>query len=586
MVAIKITPDMTVKDINMKHPVCQDVFRKYGMAGCGGQYGPPEPLEFFATAHNVNLEELIRDLENAASGIQVQIEKESAVTQGAIDEARLNKLYKLFVKAALIFTLTGGTLWGVISLTWIALTGSYSAPYYALTQAHAHMQTFGWVGLFIMGVAYYVIPKFKASSLRNSAVAYLSFILMTTGIVLRGIAQPLAHISVFGYLNVFSGAIEVVAVGCFGYLLVRTATESKQKYEFFEKFIYTSIVYFLLLALFNFFLTLNMFAANDNVVRQPYNAIFLHIMLIGFVTMMILGISMRVLPHFMGLKEPSVRMGNVAFYLLNAGIILNVIGLLTENFMLQSHLLVISYLLEFLGVIFFVTGLKIFAKPLTRLKIEGVDNAYMRFIKLSYLWFLFSFAMIFLGSYYQLKTLNEIPHFYAGAYRHALTVGFITTMIMGVAQRVLPVFNGTSLYSNKLMRLSFFLILFGNIARVAFQICTGFFGKWAFLLMGISGYVEFAALALFSYNIWKTLNYREPVSEVVPSDISGDSRVYDVLTQYPEFREIFVNFGFKKLSDPNFLKFIPKFVTLSMACKVEGGDLNKLVETLNVRLKQ
>ncbi len=590
---VKITPDMTVKDINMKYPVCQEVFGKYGMAGCGGQYGPPEPLEFFATAHNVNLEELIRDLENAASGIQVRREKESVVTQGAIDEARLNKLYKLFVKAALVFTLTGGALWGVISLTWIAIAGSYQAPYYPSIQAHAHVQTLGWVGLFIMGVAYYIIPKFKMSLLKDTALAYLSFILMTGGIVLRGIAQPLAYIRIFGYLNVLSGAMELLAVGCFAYLLVRTVMESKEKREFFERFLYASITYFLILALCNFFMTIDMFAARDNVLHQPYNGIFLHIMLIGFITMMILGVSTRVLPHFMGLKEPSIWMSNISFYLINGGIILNVIGLLTEGFILQNHILFISYLLEFHGAIFFVTGLKIFTRPRAKLRIEGVDNAYMWFIKLAYFWFLFSFAMIFLGAYYQIKSLNEIPHFYIGAYRHALTVGFITTMIMGVAYRILPVFNGTSLYSNKIMRATFFLILFGNIARVGFQLGTGFFGKGAFLLMGISGYIEFAALALFSYNIWKTLNFHEPVvsagtiggTDAAETGITENSKVSEILLQHPELREMFVELGFKKLSNPNFVRFIPKFVTLSQACKVEGVDLNKAVEVLNNRLK-
>lgn len=590
---VKITPDMTVKDINIKYPACQEVFKKYGIGGCGGEYGPPEPVDFFARAHNVNLDDLIRDLEEAASAGPGQAVKPSSLTQEEVDEARLNKLYKLFIKAALVFTLTGGTLWGVIALTWIAVTTSYSAPYYALTQAHGHMQTLGWVGLFIMGVAYYVIPKFKMSKLRDTALAYLSFILMTTGIAMRGIVQPLAFIKAFSYLNVLSGALELIAVGCFGYLMIRTTAESKERHEFFEKYLFASIAYFFILMLWNFFIVIDMFATNSIVIGQPYNSIFLHLLLVGFVGMMILGVSMRVLPHFMGLKEPNARLSNISFYLFNIGIILNVVGYLIEGYLLSTHLLFLSYLLEFHGALFFVIALKIFAKPRTILNIQGVDNAYMWFIKLSYFWFFVSVVMIFLGSYYQLKTFNEIPHFYIGAYRHAFTVGFITTIMMGVAYRVLPVFNGTSLYSNKIMRISFLLILFGNIARVVFQLGTGFFGKPAFLLMGTSGYFEFTALALFSYNIWKTLNYCEPATistaayatKAVSGAISETSKLYEALTQHPELRETFVELGFKKLSDPNFIKLIPKFVTLSQACKVEGVELNKVIETLNNKLK-
>src|SRR3972149_4035738 len=144
---------MTVKALNMKYPACQDVFGKYGMGGCGGQYGPPEPLEFFATAHNVDLAALIRDLEEAASSGKAPAAERHAPTQEEVDEARLNKLYKLFVKTALVFTLTGGTLWGVVTLTWIALAGSYFSPYYSMTQAHGDMQTPGRGGVFFMGGA-------------------------------------------------------------------------------------------------------------------------------------------------------------------------------------------------------------------------------------------------------------------------------------------------------------------------------------------------------------------------------------------------------------------------------------------------
>src|SRR3989338_4997472 len=136
---VKITADMTVKEINIKYPACQEVFKKYGIGGCGGQYGPPEPVDFFARAHNVNLDELVNALNEAAESAPAIAAKSTSVTQEEVDEARLNKLYKLFVKAALVFTLTGGTLLGVIALTWIALSGSYGAPYYALTQAHGHM---------------------------------------------------------------------------------------------------------------------------------------------------------------------------------------------------------------------------------------------------------------------------------------------------------------------------------------------------------------------------------------------------------------------------------------------------------------
>ena len=51
--AESIDHSMLVSDISRSYPQCKPVFEKYGIAGCGGEYGPPEPLFIFAAAHRV-----------------------------------------------------------------------------------------------------------------------------------------------------------------------------------------------------------------------------------------------------------------------------------------------------------------------------------------------------------------------------------------------------------------------------------------------------------------------------------------------------------------------------------------------------
>src|SRR5262245_32407581 len=63
-----INHSMLVSDINRDHPECRPVFEKYGIAGCGGEYGPPEPLFIFAAAHRVPLRELVDELNAAVRG--------------------------------------------------------------------------------------------------------------------------------------------------------------------------------------------------------------------------------------------------------------------------------------------------------------------------------------------------------------------------------------------------------------------------------------------------------------------------------------------------------------------------------------
>src|SRR5664280_3436478 len=63
-----IQHSMLVAEINQKFPQCLPVFEKYGIAGCGGKFGPPEPLFIFAAAHRVPLREFVDELNKAVRG--------------------------------------------------------------------------------------------------------------------------------------------------------------------------------------------------------------------------------------------------------------------------------------------------------------------------------------------------------------------------------------------------------------------------------------------------------------------------------------------------------------------------------------
>jgi len=51
-----------------------------------------------------------------------------------------------------------------------------------------------------------------------------------------------------------------------------------------------------------------------------------HLMLLGFITMMVYGVGLHVLPRFSGRPLYSERLANVQFYLANLGLLIMVIG--------------------------------------------------------------------------------------------------------------------------------------------------------------------------------------------------------------------------------------------------------------------
>src|SRR6516164_8994996 len=94
-----------------------------------------------------------------------------------------------------------------------------------------------------------------------------------------------------------------------------------------------------------------------------------------------------------------------------------------------------------------------------------------------------------------------------GASRHALTVGFISVMILCVGQRVLPAFAGMrTLWSTKLMFLGLFLLTFGCALRVCAEVLAyQDYARSAWRVLPGSALLELAALTLFAVNIMGTL---------------------------------------------------------------------------------
>jgi iron-sulfur cluster repair protein YtfE (RIC family) len=58
----KITGNTSVAEVVKCCPSARRIFDRHGLKGCGGEHGPSEPLSFFAAAHHVNADELLREL--------------------------------------------------------------------------------------------------------------------------------------------------------------------------------------------------------------------------------------------------------------------------------------------------------------------------------------------------------------------------------------------------------------------------------------------------------------------------------------------------------------------------------------------
>lgn len=481
-------------------------------------------------------------------------------------ENRLIRLHKAYILAAFAVTLTFGTSWGVINLVRISRQQFFSGPEYAATQAHGHAQIFGWVALFIMGVAFYTFPRFKHKRLGTLLPAWTALLLLFAGVVLRSLAQPLAHHRTWADALIFSALLELIAIVLFVGNLVWVRLSSRGPGLLLEPFVLASLSFLLYAAIWNVRLCLAMAASGTTLVPEPANGQFIFVSVLGFIVNMILGYSLRFLPILLGVQKARAAPVLAAFSLFNAGVLARLLDWP-----------VVSGPTVFAATTIFAAVIHVFEKPVTYAKTRGVDPTFPWFVRLAYFWLLIATALMAAGDLYAWHAGQLLPHSFTGAYRHALTVGFITTMMLGLGHRMLPAFVGVNLYRIGWMRVSFGLIALGNLLRVTLELATLSGRPWTFLIMGCSGFLELGAIGLFAANIVASF-LEKPVYVFAPEQINPATRVRWLLEVFAPARAILEAAGVRRVDD------LGPTATLEMVAADQGLSLPDLMEKLRAEV--
>src|SRR5262249_31409105 len=91
-------------------------------------------------------------------------------------------------------------------------------------------------------------------------------------------------------------------------------------------------------------------------------------------------------------------------------------------------------------------------------------------------------------------------HAYYGAIRHAITVGFISLMIVGVAAKVVPTLSGIDIHKLPGLWIPFLLINTGCTLRVVAHTWTGVTPA-SCPIAGVSGLLEVLGLAIWGLHL-------------------------------------------------------------------------------------
>src|SRR5215510_1434334 len=359
-------------------------------------------------------------------------------------------IYRPFFLAGIATVLTLGCMWGAINLLAIGLKQNFNTISYSWILAHGHAMVFGFVGFFIMGLAYQVFPRFKQTSLWRPRLALASLPLMVGGIAL----QTVAHLSVPAAgalpLEVLAAVIQLSAVGIFGLAIVKTARRA-HKPERYDRFVYAALVWFVVAAAANpiIFKLFELPGSREQLLFNlaTFNIPYRDLQLLGTAIVMILGVSLRFLPHAYVFREPSARWRTFLFWGVNGALVIGGISFIA-GMAGHNHWLLMLQWLSTTVLLVIALGTprqyRLFG-PVP----ENENDRSLKFIRAAFIWFIVATAMlVFVPVYnfgiYMPVTGSRIPfsHAFFGAYRHAITVGFIMMMIVGVSSKVVPTLSG------------------------------------------------------------------------------------------------------------------------------------------------
>jgi uncharacterized protein involved in response to NO len=210
----------------------------------------------------------------------------------------------------------------------------------------------------------------------------------------------------------------------------------------------------------------------------------------GFLVPAVWGFNARWLPVFLGLDQPRPRYLFLAPGLAWAAILAEFAGRLT----LFASLLPFAALAA-------VFALHIAEPPSRPAKTTGVHPSFPVFVRLAYVWLLVAAALSVRASW------SDMNGGIWGASRHALTVGFLSTMVFAIGQRILPAFCGArALYSPRLMVASLAALNIGCVLRVAAEIPAYEANvQIGWHLLPCSAVIELLAVSLFAANLALTL---------------------------------------------------------------------------------
>lgn len=404
-------------------------------------------------------------------------------------EVGLSRMLRAHLSVGLAFMLLPGTFLGVLNL--FSLSG-HSHPSASWMQAHGHAQIFGWVATFILGIGFYSIPKLRGAGNIELSKPWAALALWSAGVSLRWITNVYEwH---WRELSPLSATLELAAFLIFfmsvsGHKSERPPDGKKPRMAAWTLVVMVGTIAFLAATVANVCGTIvTSLHEPSPAFAHAFDQKFLVLLAWGFLAITVLGFAARWIPTFIGLPAPRDRF-------LLAATLLNILGVTCAWFALFRT----ASVLIFAAAVIACFSLRIFERAVQAAKTNGVHASLPVFLRSTFGWLIVAASLGIWAAFDGDKSGGL-----GGASRHALTVGFVSLMIFGVGQRVLPAFSGMKLlFSKTVMFWSMLLASVGCTLRVVSEVLAyPEYVPAAWHVLPVSAVIELTGFTLFAINLF------------------------------------------------------------------------------------
>jgi hypothetical protein len=553
--------DMTVRQVAADYPGCREVLRRYGEPeGRPTKFGHLEPLDRFARRRQLDVNQLLTELAQV-SGASVNPEGDQA-----------QSVHRPFLISALAVTLSLGAGWGAWLLWEIGRAGNFTAIPAAHIVAHGAAQLWGFIALFVVGIALRYLPLSAGGP--RPLLCRLLLAAFLTGVV-GGFFWSLGPEQA-RWLGPLSGLALVAAA--LGFLLFLYRQLAGKLRFTWARLILAAGAWMNVWAVLTLVLRFWERSTGPGNYSEPVRQLLMELAIFGFTLNAIYGFGQRLLPGITGSATPRGGPIEAAFWLHNVGVLLLLptsLGWPPWVEALAAAVLMAAALTYAVGMRGFLRVRRSTPRP------EVGQELLVRYVQLAFFWLLASLALLFAGDCYAAVRGQPLPHAYLGSIRHALTVGFMTTLILGVGQRLLPILEHTLLAWPQLVGPIFFLIAVGNLLRVAAEMATLFTAP-AFAVMPLSALLELTALTLFTANVVRTF-WPAPDPLLRTGRATLATPVALLLAEHPWLEDQLVDWGFAYVGR---VRSVPRELTLGTLTRSEGKEPEEILARINELLQR